>query len=116
MDRSFYQYGKADENHDISLFNAFREPIQAFAPGSEISFYLAQSFKVFADDADAAVTPTRFSVTATYEFADRKVHETSTVDLEPYRNSAIQIDRRLEKLTKALDEIPKAIQKASGVS
>ncbi len=112
MDRSFFQYGKNDPDHDVSRFRAFRETILSFAPKAEISFYLAQSFVVFGDDADAEITPASFSITAEYEFGDQRVEECTTVDLQPYRNSAIPIDRGLDKLSKSLDKIREAVTKS----
>lgn len=52
---------------------AFNEIIQSFPPGAELVFMLAQSFVIFAENADRNKMPTCFTVTAEYSFGGKCV-------------------------------------------
>lgn len=111
MDRPFFQHGQNEVGRDVSGFSAFSETIPSFAPGTSLSFYLATSLVVFGDTANSDLTPISFVVTANYEVAGQEVSESTTVDLEPFRNTAIPIDRGVEKISKALIKIEEAISR-----
>ena len=57
IDRDFYQYG---ESRNLAAMSAFTEPIDSFPPGAELIFGLEQGQKLFAEEVDEKVTPTRF--------------------------------------------------------
>lgn len=105
MDKDFYKFGKKEGN--IAQFNAFREPIEMFAPGTELIFDLAQGFKIFAEDADPSIMPKLFTITASYEFFGKKVIEKNTIDLNPFLGSTLPRD----SLIRELKEIREAIEK-----
>lgn len=109
IDRSFYKFGERSEGHDLATLTAFNKPIDSFPPSSEITFNLAQGFVVFAKDADPAVCPTKFTVTATYEFGGRKVEESHNIDLTPYLNADVPQEAVIRKLKAIDDSIGKLI-------
>jgi hypothetical protein len=111
LDQPFYQFGDKRAEKNLSSFRAFQEPIACFPPGAELLFYLAQSFVIFADNADPSVTPPVFKITATYSFADQTVKETTEIDLKAYMNTAIEHDRRTEVLEKAIREVATALKR-----
>ena len=39
------------------------------------------------DKADQSVTPRVFSISATYSFGEKSIFETTTIDLQPYKES-----------------------------
>src|SRR5688572_86022 len=47
LDKSFFKFGEKSSDHDLANFTAFKQPIDSFPPGAEITFSLAQGFKVF---------------------------------------------------------------------
>jgi hypothetical protein len=111
LDRSFIQFGEPGPDRDLAGYRAFQEPIDSFAPSTELIFPLAQSFVVFSDSADPARTPAVFNITATYSFGGKVFTEKSCMDLRPYFMSSIPLDATLseyERQSKALEEIAKA--------
>ena len=82
----------------------FKDMITSFPPGAEIVFSLAQSFVIFADNADSNVTPSCFTITAEYSFGDKRVKETNIIDLRPYLGASIPQDAYIRKL-KAIKRI-----------
>ncbi len=111
LDRSFYQFGERRADRDISTFRAFQEPIVSFSPDAELMFYLAQSFVIFGDNADLSVTPSVFAVTATYSFAGRTVEERTTIDLNAFLQSALELDRSTGALVGAIKDVAAAVRK-----
>ncbi len=107
LDRNFYQFGEHSEGRNLKSYKAFTEPIFSFVPNAELLFYLAQSFMIFSENADEAVTPAVFTVTAEYEYLEKKVTESTVVDLRPYLNNAVPH----EPVVANLQEIKKAIEK-----
>jgi hypothetical protein len=106
IDRDFFRFGQVNENDNLRNFNAFKFPAASFPPGSDLLFHLATGPDLFGENADDAVTPATFNVTASYEALGRIVTETTYVDLRPYAESSPPPDSLIDKL----DEIKKAIQ------
>jgi hypothetical protein len=107
MDKPF------DRLADKSTFN---EMIQSFPPGSELIFLLAQSFVIFAENADTNKMPTCFNVTAEYSFGGRRVRESNIIDLKPYMGSNIPQNayvRKLVDINESIQTIAKKIVKES---
>jgi hypothetical protein len=107
IDRDFYKFAEKQESKNIANFKAFREPIEMFAPGTELTFDLAQGFKMFGNGADSDVVPTTFTITASYEFSGKKVEERNVIDLRPFEESTQPRDL----IVSELKEIRKAIEK-----
>jgi len=107
IDKDYYQFGEKKEGNNLRNLRAFSSPINSFAPGAEITFYLGSGFKILGKDADEDLTPSVFTVTTTYEFGNKTVEEKSVIDLNPYTNSVIPHDPIVSELT----EIKKAISK-----
>lgn len=107
LDRDFYQFGDKKEESNLRSLSAFREPIDSFVPGSEMLFYLAQTFVIFGEKADAHRTPTIFTITVEYEYQRKKVTEKNVLDLRPYLGSALPHDPIVKQLKKLIETIEK---------
>ena len=95
---------------------AFNETIKCFPPGAEIIFLLAQSFVIFAENADSNVTPSSFTVTAEYTYGGNSVTETNIIDLKPYLGANLPQDayvRKLNKLNESVQLVAQNIEKKS---
>lgn len=99
LDRDFFQYGD-QSRASLREVAAFQQEIQSFPPGSELLFALAQGFVVFAPNADPAVVPSQFTVTASYSFDGPAVTEVHDIDLRPYLNTSISQPEELSELKK----------------
>lgn len=108
MDRDFYPFGDTHRDN-LRKNSAFNNIIHSFVPGAEMLFHLAQGFVIFGERASEDITPSKFTVTAQYEFSGRTVNESTVIDLHPYLNSAIPHDPVVRKL----EDIKQAIEKAS---
>jgi hypothetical protein len=117
LDRDFFQWGsKEHPAKNLKTQSAFAQPIDSFAPGAELLFGLGQGWVLFGEDADQAVTPVQFSVTATYEFLGKTMEETTRVDLRPYAGSEGEADpliEELERIRKELEELPNALRRGA---
>jgi hypothetical protein len=113
IDKSFFKFGEESKDRDLASFTAFNRPIDSFPPGGEITFALAQGFKIFEGNAENPKLPHTFSVTAEYGFADKQVREVNQIDLRPYLNADIPQDAYVRKL-KDINESLKTIAKHAG--
>ncbi len=114
IDRSFFKFGERLEKNDLALFSIFNNKINAFPPNSEILFSLAQSFVIFQPAADPTLCPTRFTITASYQFGGTKIEEAHLIDLTPYLHTDIPQDPTIRKLTainESLIQISKLMDK-----
>ncbi len=98
IDKSFHKFGEASKDRDLATFTAFNQPIDSFPPGAEITFALAQGFKVFEGNEENPKLPHTFSVTAEYDFDGQHVKEVNRIDLRPYLGADIPQDAYLRKL------------------
>jgi hypothetical protein len=96
LDRSFCQF--ADPKRDLLSLRAFKESVDSFPPGAELSFLLATSIILFGPSAAASLTPPTFSITASYDFGAGRVVETTAIDLRPYLDSGMPIDPLISEL------------------
>jgi hypothetical protein len=103
IDKSFFKFGEKSQGCDLATLTAFNQPIVSFSPGSEITFALAQGFKVFAEGKEDSALPHTFTVTAEYEFEGAQVKEENHIDLRPYLGADIPQDAYIRKL-KAMSE------------
>ena len=90
--------------------SVFQQPIEHFPPGAEIIFGLAQSYVVLDDQADQSITPSVFSINATYSYGKKTFSEMTTIDLRPYSASMkppSAIADELKKIREQLEEIAK---------
>jgi len=107
LDKDFYQFGERKEESNLRSFTAFKEPIDSFVPGAEMLFYLAQSFVIFGEKSDQNLTPSIFTITAEYEYQNKKVTENTAIDLRPYLRSALPHDPMVNQLQKLRETIEK---------
>lgn len=113
IDKSFFKFGEDSKDGDLASFTAFNQPIDSFPPGAEITFSLAQGFKIFEGNTENPKLPHTFSVTAEYEFAGKKLREVNQIDLRPYLGADVPQDAYLRKL-KDMSESLKMIAKHAG--
>lgn len=114
MDKSFHKFGEKSRERDLSTFAAFNHVIESFPPGAEITFSLAQSFKLFAEDADKEILPQSFTITAEYSFENKTVKENNIVDLKAYLGADIPQDpyiRKLKDINKAIEKVATSVSK-----
>jgi len=108
MDRDFFQLGEQDRSdRNIRIMNAFSVPIDSFPPGAELIFALGQGCVIFSKNAQPDVSPTKFTITAVYEFLGKKVEEVNRIDLRPY----ISTEGELNPIVEELERIRKVIEK-----
>lgn len=107
IDKDFYKFGEQKEEENIARFAAFTKTIDMFAPGAELTFDLAQGFKIFAEDADPKLLPKLFTITATYGFFGKTVIEKNTIDLVPFAQSTQPRDLLLFELQKIREAVEK---------
>jgi hypothetical protein len=111
LDRDFYQYGQKS-HPSLRSATAFQQPIEQLPPGSELVFGLAQGFVVLGKDADPAITPPVFTITATYSYGSKTVTERTTIDLRPYGESmdppSAVVDE-LERIRKEIEKLGKKL-------
>lgn len=107
IDKSFFKFGEQSKGRDLAGFTAFNQPIDSLPPGAEITFSLAQGFKIFEGNVENPKLPHTFSVTAEYEFADKKVREVNRIDLRPYLGADIPQDAYLRKLKDMSESLKK---------
>jgi len=108
-DKDFYQYGQKEDKYNLRKAYAFQNVIETFVPGAELLFYLGMGFQIFADDTDPKLTPSRFTIKATYSYSGKEVAEQTTIDLEAYRKTSLPPEdalvSQLKEIAKALDRI-----------
>lgn len=107
LDRDFYKMGKRNEINNLRNHPAFSNPIEMFPPGTELLFYLAQSYIVLGDSADQSATPKKFKISIEYSFLNKIYNESVLIDLCPYLYSVTPQNAVVD----ALGKIEKAIAK-----
>jgi hypothetical protein len=115
LDKTFLKFGERSQQSDLSNFTAFKQPIDSFPPGAEITFSLAQGFKIFEGNAENPDLPQNISVTAEYEFEKKQVREVNRIDLRPYFGANIPQDgyiRKLNEISESLKKIAAYVSKA----
>lgn len=114
MDKSFHKFGEKSGERDLATFAAFNEVIESFPPGAEIIFSLAQSFVLFAKDADNKILPQSFTITAEYSYEEKTVKENNIIDLKAYFGADIPQNpylRKLKDISQAIEKVAKNIDK-----
>jgi hypothetical protein len=110
VDRDFYVNGENSPGRNLRDFSAFKEVIQCLSPRAELIFHLGVGHVVFGQ---SEFCPTRFAITAEYDFENERASETTIVDLQPFQFSAQPVDpiaEQIEKLTQKVSDIAKRIK------
>jgi hypothetical protein len=111
LDKMFFQFGEQSVEASLASHPAFNQIIDAFPPGAELVFSLAQSFKIFSEDANREMLPTTFCVLAKYSYGDKVVEENNIIDLRPYFGANLPQDpyvRKLKDISKAIDNMSRS--------
>jgi hypothetical protein len=107
IDKDFFQFGEKNNDRNLKHYSAFSDKIDSFVPNAQMLFYLAQGFVIFGNNAKKDITPSIFTITATYEFSGKKISEQTIIDLRPYLNSAIPHDPVVSMLKGIKESIEK---------
>lgn len=114
IDKSFHKFGEKAGEADLASFAAFNNIIESFPPGSEIVFSLAQSFRLFREDADQEILPQSFTITAEYSYENKTVKEKNIIDLRAYFGANVLQDpyvRKLKDISKAIEKVATNVEK-----
>ena len=108
IDRDFFQFAEARKpDQNLRSKTAFTQVIDAFHPGQELIFALAQGWNIFGDKAQSEACPAKFSVAATYDCLGQRVSESNPIDLTAFMGSEGERDPLVEEL----ERVRKAIEK-----
>lgn len=110
LDRDFFAFGRDRQDSNLRSYSAFTREIATFPPRAEMQFHLGIGSTILAEGTG---TPTVFTVSAEYSFDQSTFNESTTVDLEPYRNAAVPIEgfaEELARLRSAIDNLVSAIR------
>lgn len=105
IDRDFYFDGEKGTGKNLRDFSAFTDVIECLPPHAELIFHLGVGHVVFGKP---ELCPTRFTITAEYDFEGEHATEATVIDLQPFRFTAKPIDpvaEQIEKLSETLKEI-----------
>lgn len=108
LDRDFFQFGEKGEGRNLAKQSAFSQPIDCLPPMSELLFDLGMGFKIFGGEADQAICPHTFKVSADYEYGKNKYSEKTHVDLRPYMGASVPhhpVVEELERVRKSIDNL-----------
>ena len=114
LDKDFYFNAHTSEDDNLRSYTTFVHPIQSFSPQAEMVFYLGVGHNIFRDSERC---PQQFTVRAQYEYQDKQVIESTTIDLQPFRKSANPVDpivEQLEKMTEHLSGIRASASRTEG--
>jgi hypothetical protein len=110
LDKDYYFNAEQAGSGNLRTYSAFVHPIQEFPPEAELLFHLGVGHRIFHSD----LSPLRFIVMATYDYAGKTVEENTTVDLQPYMNAGKPIEpiaERLEAIAAELSHLRQALQR-----
>ena len=106
IDQDFFQFAETHKpNHNLRNKTAFSQVIDAFHPGQELIFALAQGWNI-GDKAGSEACPAKFSVAASYDCLGQRVNESNPIDLTVYLGSEGERDPLVEEL----ERVRKAIE------
>jgi uncharacterized protein YceK len=114
LDKNFYFNALTGEDDNLRTYTTFVHPIQSFSPQAEMVFHLGVGHNIFRDSERC---PQQFTVKAEYEYQDKRIVESTTIDLQPFRKSAKPVDPIVEELAKIgghLREIRSAVSGKDG--
>jgi hypothetical protein len=83
---------------------------------SELLFDLGMGFKIFGGEADQAICPHTFKVSADYEYGKNKYSEKTHVDLRPYMGTSVPhhpVVEELERVRKSIDNLSGVVKQSA---
>lgn len=108
IDKDFFQFAEVDKpDRNLRSKSAFNQTINAFHPGQELIFALAQGWNVFGDTPQSESCPAKFTVTAEYDCLGKRIAESSPIDLTAFMGSEGERDpvvEELERMRKAIEK------------
>ncbi len=116
LSRDVYKFGTKDEKHHLNLSKLFRSRFQAFPPGSELIIDLGRSTDV--SDAEDALCPSNFDVTAEYKGQEETYVEKTCIDLGMFGPSTLGnygLTYEIREMTKTIGELKEAANAATGL-
>lgn len=106
LDKDFYQFDEPGRN--LKNTSVFSQEFDSFAPNQELLFALGQGWLIFGESKNSL--PLQFSVTATYNYMNKRVVEKNFIDLRPFLQSEGEknpIVEELEKMRKIQEQLAK---------
>lgn len=101
IDKDFFQFAEARKpDHNLRSKTAFSQVIEAFHPGQELIFALAEGWNIFGAKAQSGACPAIFTVTAAYDCLGKRVIESIPIDLTAFMGSEGRRDPIVEELEK----------------
>lgn len=110
IDKSFYPFGMKDIPNvfrNLAECFLFTQELRAFEPGTTIYFALALGDTLEDATPDSDLTPTVFTITATYSFVGKQFKEVHVVDLRQFNDSMVKKDYHLDQFKKIADSLKK---------
>jgi hypothetical protein len=104
MDTNFYRFDSDKPEMNLREAVAFNRPIETFPPGAALVFGLGSSYKIYQN---SGTQPSRFEITASYQFFNKTVNERTTIDLEMFYGTDAAAEPLVQELTKVTKEIEK---------
>ena len=110
IDREFYAF--KDRGEKLNELPAFNQNVDSFPPQAEFNFWLGTAADIHNRKNDNGEEAEGFVVNVEYEFSDKKVSESTTVDFRPFLLSDLprhDVAHAINKLEKSVSEIKKKI-------
>ena len=107
LNKNFYKYGEKKENNNLAKYPAFNNIIFSFAPGQALTFDLAQSFKIFDNNADENIMPKKFIISTSYSSESKEYNESHQIDLEAFLHMNVRATNEFDKLDEIESELNK---------
>lgn len=105
IDKNFYQMSENRDDRNIAKSAAFTNVINSLPPDGQLLFLLGSGASLFGSANNDELSPLMFSVTAEYLAGERRVKESSIIDLRPYIRTDIPQDPIVEELSKMRQSI-----------
>lgn len=119
LDRDFFQFGEKGESRNLAKQSAFSKAIDCLPPMSELLFDLGVGHQIFAGEADQAVCPHTFIVSADYQHAKNKYSEQTHVDLRPYMGTSVPqhpVVEEMERVRKSIDKLTSTVKQSANAA
>ncbi len=119
LDRDFFQFGEKGESRNLAKQSAFSKTIDCLPPMSELLFDLGVGHQIFAGEADQAVCPHTFTVSAEYQHVKSKYSEQTHVDLRPYMGTSVPqhpVVEEMERVRKSIDKLTSTVKQSANAA
>jgi hypothetical protein len=102
INEDFFQFGRKEYN--LATLPMFQNVVETFPPNSQLVFPLISSLALQNPNSEDPLTPTVFTITATYSFVGKTITEKTTIDLRVYTGIWQQSETVEDKLAELINE------------